>query len=125
MGVCKLRKLPEAGFTLLEVLIAMVILAIALTAVIKSTTENIRDNAYLQEKTAANWAGMLVVNQIRAGLLVVSGGSQSTGQIQQLGTTWHYQANVKTTPNPKIKEIDVDITRANTAITLTSYLYAP
>ena len=41
------------GFTLIEVLIALTILSIALTAIIISTSQNIKDTFYLQNKNTA------------------------------------------------------------------------
>lgn len=59
----------RAGFTLIEVLIALAILSISLTAIIKATSQNIKDTAYLQEKTLALWVGLNELNEARAGYI--------------------------------------------------------
>ena len=54
------------GFTLLEVLIALAIISIALTAIIKASSQNIKDTAYLEDKAIANWVGLEVMNEVKA-----------------------------------------------------------
>jgi general secretion pathway protein I len=59
----------QRGFTLIEVLIALAILSIALTAIIKATSQNIRDTAYIQHKMIAHYVALDVINAARAGLI--------------------------------------------------------
>ena len=44
----------NSGFTLLEVLVAMTILAVALAALIKGGSDHSRNTLYLQERTLAH-----------------------------------------------------------------------
>ena len=46
----------QQGMTLLEVMLALVILAMAGLAVMKSASETLNNQAYLQDKTFALWA---------------------------------------------------------------------
>ncbi len=59
----------NTGLTLIEVLVALVILSIALTAVIKVTAQNIKNAIYVQNKIIALWVGMNVINEVRGGIL--------------------------------------------------------
>lgn len=115
------------GFTLIEVLVALAILAIAIIAIIKSTTQNIRDTLYLQNKTIANWVGTEVVNEVRAGLLKPSSENDSIEQeTEMLGRKWTWQASLQTTPNPHIKKIKVTVLDPSThkkLEELESYVY--
>lgn len=98
----------QNGLTLLEVLVALVILAVALTAIIKATTENIRATGYLQEKTLATWVGLNVLNKARLELLQLpQAPERQTIQEQMLGQAWEWQAYVKNTRNAHIHEIHV------------------
>jgi len=98
------------GFTLIEVLVALAILSIALTAIIKSTSQNIKDTLYLQNKTIAMWTGTNMLNEIRAGILIVPAAPDHLEtETESLGQQWICKANVIATPNPKIKEINVDV----------------
>ena len=59
----------QAGLTLIEVLIALAIVSIAMTAIIKATSQNIRSTQYLEHKTLAAWVGEEVLNKARVELL--------------------------------------------------------
>ena len=118
---------PLAGFTLIEVLIALAILSIALTAIIKATSQNIKDTIYLQDKTIAHWVGLSVMNEARAGMLKLSAQSEKiTDETETLGEKWTWDAALKATRNPHITEIDVDVYRRSDnakLASLVSYSY--
>jgi general secretion pathway protein I len=100
----------EKGLTLIEVLIAMAILSIALTAVIKSASQNIRSTLYLQNRTIATLVGTNIVNSIRMGLIRMPGApDQLSGNDQTLGQPWTWKAAMNVTPNPRIRQIIVDV----------------
>ncbi len=113
----------KAGFTLIEVLIALVILSIALTAIIKSTSQNIKDTLYVQKKTIALWVGNQVMNEIIAGLRPPPTDILKD-KMKMLNETWDWEASLKPTPNPHIQEINVDVSQGTPLIHLVSYLYA-
>ena len=98
------------GLTLIEVLIALAILSIALTAIIKATSQNVRDTLYLQNKTLATWVGTEVVNAVRAGAIHLPEAPASTEKdTVMLNQTWTWKAALNPTPNPHIQEIDVTV----------------
>ena len=100
----------ESGLTLIEVLIALAILGIALTAVIKSATQNIRSTLYLQNRTIATWIGTDVINNIRIGVIKAPGAPDKLSQnTETLGQQWTWSAMINLTPNPHIKQIVVDV----------------
>jgi general secretion pathway protein I len=100
----------EKGLTLVEVLIALVILSIALTAVIKSASQNIQNTFYLQNRTIATWIGTNVINSIRAGIIKVPSMPDKLSQNDStLGQNWTWNAVMNATPNPRIKQIIVEV----------------
>jgi general secretion pathway protein I len=117
-----------AGFTLIEVLIALAILSISLTAIIKSTSQSIKDTIYLQDKTIAHWVGLKVMNEARAGMLNLSPQSEKvTDETEMLSEKWTWDASLKPTNTPHITEIDVDVYRQSDnakMASLVSYSYA-
>lgn len=119
-----MKNKASPGFTLIEVLVAMVILSIALTAIIKSTMQNIKDTLYLQNKTIALWVGNQVINEVQAGLhkLPMAPDSLKHKSIM-LNETWSWEASLKPTPNPRIQEITVTVYQKAPLIHLVSYLY--
>lgn len=119
----------DEGFTLIEVLIALAVLAIALTAIIRSTSQNIKDTSYLQTKTIAHWVAKEVINEARVGVLKLPAESDPVEkETNLLERNWPWQANLSSTPNPRIKKINVDVfnpTNHDKLIHLESYIYAP
>lgn len=119
------------GMTLIEVLIALAIISIALTAVIKATTQNIRSTAYLQDKTMALWVGQEVLSEARTGVLrLPSAPDRLKQKTEMLGRDWYWQAGEERTPNKNIKKILVSVfaneeedDEASPLITLESYVY--
>jgi general secretion pathway protein I len=112
------------GFTLIEVLIALVILSIALTAIVRAASQNIKDSLYLQKKTIALWVANDVINQTRAGLLKLPAAPDSRKQdTSMLGETWSWRAWLGQTPNKRIQKIEVDVYQKTRLAHLTGYLY--
>lgn len=115
------------GLTLIEVLIALAILSIALTAVIQATAQNIKNTLYLQNRTIATWIATDVVNNVRAGVLKLSADSNQTQKKVVLGQEWSYDLAINSTPNPHIKKIDVTVIKIpdnKQFAHLEGYLYA-
>lgn len=117
------------GLTLIEVLIALAIMSIAMTAIIKSTSQNIRGTGYLQTKTIAMWVGKQVMNEARLGLLVLPLSSDKVKEkTSMLGRDWYWQAGRESTPNKRIDKIEVDVyeseeQESSPIISLESYVY--
>jgi len=126
--VLKQRTRNNRGFTLIEVLIALAIIAIALTAVMKSTSLSIRNHIYLQNKTIALWVAEDVINQTRVGLLQLSDSESGTeNQTMMFNQAWSWKAWLKPTANAGIQEIDVEVFEKdskNRLIKLTGYMNA-
>lgn len=124
-----LMRKNNGGFTLIEVLLALAILSIALTAIIRATSQNIRDTLYVQNKTIAMWVGTQIVNEARVGVLKLPAAPDSLEQnTKMLSQTWPWEASMTGTANPKIKKIIVRVFTENNhaqLIELVSYVYAP
>ncbi len=117
------------GLTLIEVLIALAIASIALTAIIKAVTENISGTNYLQNKTMGMWVGQQVLNQVRAGVLVLPSSSDKRKEFTELlDKKWYWQAWQEDSANQRIKHIFVRVSAsddedAKQIITMETYVY--
>lgn len=98
------------GMTLIEVLIALAIVSIAMTAIIKATSENIRATTYLKNKTIALWVGQQIVNETRAGVLKLPSAPEDVSNTTiMLGQNWYWRANKNDTANARVKKIRVRV----------------
>ena len=95
------------GFSLLEVLVALLILAIALGALSQSYQVAINNTAHLRDKTLAQWVALNALSRLR-----LSQQSPSLGQLQGeaiMGRqTWYWQAQVSAT-DFKIRRIQLSV----------------
>lgn len=98
------------GFTLIEVLIALVVLAIALGALLRSVGQAINMAVALKERTVALWVAedRLAIHEIRGDWIPVSvhDGSSTEG-----GRQWRWSETVSATPLPGFRRIDIDVRR--------------
>ena len=104
----------NSGFTLLEVLVAMTILAVALAALIKGGFDHSRNTLYLQERTLAHWAGQNVLAEYESGMRPVAEGNRS-GDATMGPFRYGYRVDVSDyVPEapivlPAVKRIDVTL----------------
>lgn len=119
----------QRGFTLIEVLIAMAIVGIAMTAIIKATGQTIRSSTYLQQKTIALWVAQNILNSARVGLIKLPLGEDASKQsVVMLNQQWYWHGYQLDTPIKAIKQIHVAVyeqesDEAAPLIELESYRY--
>lgn len=125
------RHHKQLGLTLIEVLIALAIVAIAMSAIIKTVSENIRGTAYLEDKTIALYVAEQAINEARLGLLPLDD-KTVTEKTDMLGREWYWQAEAASTQNKQIKRIIVRVYKtepddedASTVMNMESYVYVP
>lgn len=110
------------GFTLLEVLIALAILAVSAAAVLRQTQIGVQQQQRLELKTYAMW----IADDEIAGLLVrpqwpAPGRSQR--RINAQGLEWDVIADIQTTPDSNLRKMDISVGPADGAalVTFTTY----
>lgn len=103
------EKKNASGFTLIEVLLALAIIAIALTAILKITAQNIATTARIKEKTISHWVAMQGVNMIQLGLVQVTLSQEATQATTLLNQKWYWRAKVNKTPIKQIEQITISV----------------
>lgn len=118
----------ENGFTLIEVLIALAVLAIAMLAVIGSAGSATRTAAELRDETFAHWVAMNEMTALRIAPTWPALGKQD-GDAEMGGHKWHWRADVSTTSDPDLLRVDIDVSDAaqvdQSVSSLTGFLGRP
>lgn len=118
--------MKQSGFTLLEVLIALVILALAFSASYLSISSTTRHLIALQDKTAAEWIGLNVIANTQLGIITVPQNSGSTnGSDKMFDSDWNWKLTVFSTQDVNVSQMTVDVSKSNsssTVIEITGYL---
>lgn len=96
------------GFTLLEVLVALAILAIAMAAVSRTASSSIQHVDALRTRVIAGWVAQnrLALHQARNDW--PAPGVQ-TGEEKQAGQNYPWKEEIIATPNPTMRRIVVDV----------------
>jgi general secretion pathway protein I len=100
----------EKGFTLLEVLVALVILAVASAGLIGAAGQSIQQLNRLQEKTFAGWVASNKLAELRAAGLPSNGVSDETADMA--GQSWKIHIAVSDTPQPDIRKAIIEVRTA-------------
>lgn len=102
------RRPPCGGFTLIEVLVALFILAITMAAVSRTASSSIHHVDALRTRVIADWVAQnrLALHQARNNY--PPPGIQ-TGEEQQAGQTYPWREEVIATPNPTMRRIVVNV----------------
>ncbi len=107
------RVLHEAGasangFTLVEVLVALSVIAIALAAVLKGATEGASSARYLRDKTLAHWVAMNTITEVQVRGEWPSPGRKE-GEAAMGGRDWHWRSVVSDTPDADMRRLEVEV----------------
>lgn len=96
------------GFTLLETLVALAILAIALTAAFRAMGVTAQSAAELRERLVGDWVAENRLAELRA-TGAWPGTGTNEGTADQAGRTYRWREEVKTTANPLFRRVDVSV----------------
>jgi general secretion pathway protein I len=96
------------GFTLIEVLVALAVLAIALSAIIKTMSANTLNSIYLRDRTLAQWVALNKITELQIGQDWPSPG-KSDGSTVMGNHEWFWEAEIKTTPDKDVDTITLRV----------------
>jgi len=97
---------PQRGFTLVEVLIALVIVALAVGALLGTITSSASNIIYLKDKTLAEWVALNRLTEIRISKQMPDKGKR-TGNAEMGGARWQWEEEVIELPVKGMFRIDV------------------
>lgn len=115
---------PAAGFTLLEVLVAMAIVAIALLGLLKLAAHSVDLRGHLENRSLAMWVAQNHVAELRLQKNWPALGKRQ-GTANLAGRIWDWQQQVSATADPGIRQVDVLISHpaSSTRFLLVAYMH--
>lgn len=96
------------GFTLIEIIVAVAILAVAMAALITGMARYAANAAALREKTVALWVAHNRLTEIGLEPGWPDLGA-SDGDVEMAGIEWRWDVTVAETPDPRVRRIDIDV----------------
>jgi general secretion pathway protein I len=101
-------RVSQGGFTLVEVLVALMIVAMGLAALMTAVSGTARTSGYLRDKTVAQWMALNRLSEVRLNLNKF-GQNTDTGELNFANRTWHYDTRYFDTSIPTMKRVVVRV----------------
>ena len=114
----------DRGFTLIEVLVALVIIAVALGAIMSASGSQAQQTAYLKHKTLAHWVAMNEMTKLQLEETWPAIGEKK-GSSSMANTEWFWLRTVKETVGDDARQVEFQVfSSANRKKSLTKLIGA-
>lgn len=113
-NVCAFPNTGE-GFTLIEVLIALIIFSISLTAIVKASSSDIRNTKRISDTAIAQWVAFDAFNLIKLGVITLDG-NETTQETLMAEKKWRWHAIQLPTKRPHLVSIKLSVFDGETLI---------
>ena len=106
-----MKHLPKPfGFTLIEVVVALAVIALGLVATIKTVSVVTRNTAHLNERMIATWVAQNALAEFE--LNIEGNANENTsGQEDMAGATWYWTKTLVNTGDPGIRRVQIEVMR--------------
>jgi general secretion pathway protein I len=96
------------GFTLLEIMVALAVLALAMGALVKTSSDYTSNQTYLRDRTMTIWVArnVLVQHQLENQWPKVG---ERNGTLEMGWQEWDWLAKISQTEEEKLRRIDVEV----------------
>lgn len=115
------------GFTLVEVMVALAIAALSLTAAAAAVSQMLDASTSMKERTYAAWIAHNKIAELRLSN-VVPEVSESSGKITYAAREWSWEAVVSETGVENLYRVDVTVSAADSGVavrTVTGFIGEP
>jgi general secretion pathway protein I len=103
-----MRRRKQRGFTLVEVLVALMIVAMSLAALMNAVSSAARGSEHLRDKTIAQWIAMNRIAEVRLNIQKF-GGNSDKADIDFANRKWRYDTRYFETDNATIRRVVVRV----------------
>lgn len=114
----------QRGFTLLEVMVALAVFAVAAIALLLQSNQGVNQTLYLEEKSYALWIAENQLDQLRLNKQWPALGKRPSS-VTQFNRNWSVSTSVTGTDEKSLRRVEVTVSRegSHTALaTLLSYI---
>ncbi len=102
------RHKKSKGFTLIEVMVALLIITIGLGAIIDSAGNTTLHAAYLRQKTIAGWVAQNEIALYRAKRTWESATTRK-GKATMANVEWSWRMEISKTDDPSLRRLDIEV----------------
>lgn len=103
-------KTCQNGFTLVEILVSLAIVAVVLGALIQAAASTAANTGRLRDRTVAHWVGSNRLAEMRLADTFPATGSRD-GNTDMLGITWHWKTVVAEVEDDDLRRVDIEVRR--------------
>jgi general secretion pathway protein I len=96
------------GFTLVEVLVALVVVVLGLAALMVAVSGTARTSSFLRDKTVAQWIALNRITEVRLNTNKF-GANTDTGELDFANRKWHYDTRYFNTNINSMKRVVVRV----------------
>ena len=96
------------GFTLLEVMIALLVIALGMAAIMNTASDATWKSSHLRTSTIANWVAYNEIAAYRA-QRVWNNDRKRTGEVDMANATWEWTMEISDTDDPSLRRLDVEV----------------
>jgi len=108
---------PHSGFTLIEVLVALVIVSLGMMAVKTQLDRYVLTAQFMEDKTLGSWIGTNKIVELST-LPVWPEVGTSDEEIEFAGRLWQVEIEISQTDVENLRRIDVDVAHTETPDTI-------
>lgn len=98
----------SAGFTLLEVLVALAVLALSLAAAIRASGAYVGNQAYLQERTLGHWVARNTLTELQLESQWPGTGTRSDSA-RMADLDWEWRATISDTSDEDLRRVEISV----------------
>jgi general secretion pathway protein I len=98
----------QLGFTLIEVMLAMAVFAIAGVALLGVADNNYRHISHIEEQMFANWVASNQLVEVSLDKTWPPKNNRK-GKVEMAGRTWYWQQKVSKTANKELRAVNMQV----------------